>query len=252
MMQTLEHWKVERDRILQAAKIRPAMYLGPQGCEHLCAIQDALGLVWIAKIFRQAQQATVFLSPHQFVIRCETGPILRSIRKILSWQGKEILTSDWSEELSQHLGPYTIRNHRRGSLRPPSSLRDQVIEQIHRWRLQSELADHPDDLPAMKRRVVDYVLHLFDERERERLAFDVLVAQILTQPLLGQTIEQLPSLGFDLPPSRTQRCDAGEIIVRPDARMRRPFPSFEPYPFGSSHMNEGPVDRAVADFEVVS
>jgi hypothetical protein len=113
-MQTIEQWKEEKDRILQAAKKRPAMWLGPKGREYLNAIQDALGLVWIAKVFRQAQQATVFLSPHQLVIRCETGPILRSIQKILSWQGKEILTSEWSKELSEHLGPDTFRNHRKG------------------------------------------------------------------------------------------------------------------------------------------
>src|SRR5262249_13376961 len=101
----------------------------------------------------------------------------------------------------------------------------------------------------MKRRMVDDVLHLFDERERERLAFDVFVAQILTQSLLGQIVEQLPSPGFDLSPSRTQRRDVGEIIGRPDARMRHPFPSFEPYPFGPGHVNERAIDRAVATFE---
>jgi hypothetical protein len=113
-MQTLEQWKEEKDRILQAAKKRPAMWLGLKGREHLLAITETLGLVWIATVFRQARQARVFLSPHQFVIRCETGPILRSIQKILSWQGKEILTSGWGPELSQHLGPDTLRNHRKG------------------------------------------------------------------------------------------------------------------------------------------
>src|SRR5262245_19976794 len=34
--------------------------------------------------------------------------------------------------------------------------------------------------------------------------------------------------------------------------MRRPFPSFEPYPFAPGHVNESAVNRAVADLEVVS
>lgn len=110
----MEQWKEERDRILQAAKKRPAMYLGHKDYGYRVAIQEILGLVWIAKVFRQAQQATVFLSPHQFIIRCETGPILHSIQNILSWRGKELLTSGWGEELSQHLGPLTVINDRRG------------------------------------------------------------------------------------------------------------------------------------------
>ena len=67
--------------------------------------------------------------------------------------------------------------------------------------------------------MIDHVLHLFGERERERLAFDVLVAQILAQSLLGQIFEQLPSTGFDLSPPRTQRRYVSEVIGRPDARM---------------------------------
>jgi hypothetical protein len=91
MMQTLEQWKAERDWILQAAKKRPAMWLGPKDQEHLIAIQATLGLVWIAKILRQAQQATVFLSPHQFVIRCESGPLLRFPNSEVKWQGGDSL-----------------------------------------------------------------------------------------------------------------------------------------------------------------
>src|SRR5574341_730530 len=63
---------------------------------------------------------------------------------------------------------------------------DQIIKQIHRRRLYAELPDHPDDLPAMERPVVDHVLHLFDQRQRKRFAFDVLVAQILMQLLFAQ------------------------------------------------------------------
>src|SRR5215475_13481806 len=96
------------------------------------------------------------------------------------------------------------------------------------------------------------MLHLFDERERERLALEVLITQILMKSLVGQIFEQPPSLGFDLPPPRTQSRDAGEIVCRPYARMRLPFPPFEPYPFGPGHVNDCAVDRAVADLEVVS
>src|SRR5262245_39983157 len=116
-------------------------------------------------------------------------------------------------------------------------LRDQVIDQIHGGRLGAELPDHPDDLAAMKRPVVDHMLHLFGERERERLTFDALVAQILMQSFLGQTFEQLAALVFDLPPARAQLLGAGEIIRRPDARMRYAFPSFEPDPFGAGHVD---------------
>jgi hypothetical protein len=113
-MQTLEQWKAYRDSALQGAKKKPAMYLGPKDEEHLTAIQATLGLFWVAKILSQAQQATVFLSPNQFVIRCESGPLLREIQKILSWHGKEILTSGWREELRRHMGPDTVINNRRG------------------------------------------------------------------------------------------------------------------------------------------
>src|SRR5262249_55895641 len=103
----------------------------------------------------------------------------------------------------------------------------------------------------MKRRGVTAVLLLFAGRGGDRSPFGVLLVQFLMQPLLAQASDHLPSLACDPTPPRTQRRDVGEVVGRPDARMRPPFPSFEPYPFGPGDMNERAVDRAVAAFEVV-
>src|SRR5262249_57359807 len=54
------------------------------------------------------------------------------------------------------------------------------------------------------------------------------------------------------PPPRPRRRAAGEISRRRDERMPPALPPLEPYRFGTCHVNERSVDRAVTDLEVVS
>ncbi len=100
----IKNWANYREKTLKAAKLRPRMYLGSEQYGHLVAIKEALALVWIAKVFRAPQKATVFLSPNQFVVLCETRPLLKELNRVLSWENKQILTDGWAEELNEYTG----------------------------------------------------------------------------------------------------------------------------------------------------
>lgn len=69
------------------------------------------------------------------------------------------------------------------------SLRNQIVKEIHGGRLNAELANHPDDLPAVECRVIDHMLDLLGERQCKRLALQVFITQLSMQPLLAQTFE---------------------------------------------------------------
>ncbi len=60
------------------AQTRPAMYIGSQETGHKIAISDVLRLVWQAKAFRHPQSVTIDLSPTQYVVRSECGPLIRA------------------------------------------------------------------------------------------------------------------------------------------------------------------------------
>jgi hypothetical protein len=105
-MQTLdkEEWIRYRNEYHRMAKQRPMMFFGSEQYGHRVAIIQSLALVWIAKIFRSPQQADVFLSPHQFVVRCKTNPLVKELHRVLSWDGKQVLTDNWGTELDKYTG----------------------------------------------------------------------------------------------------------------------------------------------------
>lgn len=92
-------WEQEWRENIKAAKLRPAMFVGGTATAHKYALSEPLRLVWEAKAFRRPQSASILLSPHQYVLRCFTGPLVRPIQKMFSWEGKRILPEGWFEAM---------------------------------------------------------------------------------------------------------------------------------------------------------
>lgn len=84
--------------IREHAKTRVPMYIGTQITAHKSAIVDVLRLVWQAKVFRHPQAVTVDLSPTQYIVRAECGPLIRPVQQIFSFGTGETLDETWGQE----------------------------------------------------------------------------------------------------------------------------------------------------------
>lgn len=91
-------WEHKWQFLLEHAKTRPAMWIGSQEHGHQTAITDVLRLVWQAKVFTKPKCVTVDLSPNQYVVRCETGPLIKPVQEIFSFGVGHILEEKWSDE----------------------------------------------------------------------------------------------------------------------------------------------------------
>ena len=95
---TKMNWHEAREH----AKTRPTMYLGSQETGHKLAVQTLMRLVWQAKVFRQPQAVIIDLSPTQYIVRAECGPLIRPVQQIFSFGTGDTLGEHWQEEMKQH------------------------------------------------------------------------------------------------------------------------------------------------------
>lgn len=128
---------------------------------------------------------------------------------------------------------------------------DQKVEQVNCWRRYTQLAHHPDDLATMQRTVIDDMLHLRHQGERERLAFEIAIAQCASQRVFAQLVEQGAARKLKLMPAGAQRRQLSEICPVPAVRGRGAVPTFEPNPFRAGHVHERTVQRAMTYFEII-
>ncbi len=84
------------------ARVRPAMYLGSAEGDHRWPIRSILRLVWNFRIFRHARHVTIHLSPTQYVVLVESGPLIRPIQRLLTCQNQYVLTDGWDSAVSQY------------------------------------------------------------------------------------------------------------------------------------------------------
>lgn len=107
------------------AESRPRMYIGSQESGHKSAISDVLRLVWQAKVFRRPQVVRIDLSPTQYVVRAECGPLIRPVQQIFSVGTGETIAQTWGREGQAYFGrilredeekgiPFSHQRHRRG------------------------------------------------------------------------------------------------------------------------------------------
>lgn len=95
------------------AQTRPAMYIGSQETGHKSTIRDALRLVWQARVFRQPQTVTVDLSPTQYVVRAECGPLIRSVQQIFTFGDGKTLSGPWQEQGKAYFSRVVQENEQR-------------------------------------------------------------------------------------------------------------------------------------------
>ena len=96
-MEAEDHsWEQRWREMLQLAARRPTMFIGSQDQGHRYPISDALKLVGKAQAFSHPVRTIVALSPTQYVVRCESGPLLPAIEKLIEWKGKRVLTDEWN------------------------------------------------------------------------------------------------------------------------------------------------------------
>lgn len=79
-----------------------------------------------------------------------------------------------------------LSNQRINRTSPRRDLAAEVEEQIGRWGINPELADHADDLSAVHRGVIHDVLHLIDQPHRACIAAEKLEVQVSVEPVVIQ------------------------------------------------------------------
>ena len=84
-------WAEER----QHAETRPSMYIGDTATAHREAIVECLRLVWQAKVFRRVQSVTIDLSPTQYIVRAQCGPLIRPIQQNFRFGTEKTLGKPW-------------------------------------------------------------------------------------------------------------------------------------------------------------
>lgn len=96
------------------AQTRPAMYIGSQETGHGSAISDVMRLVWQAKVFRHPQSVTIDLSPTQYVVRAECGPLIRPVHQIFTFGDGETLSGPWQEQSKAYFSRIAQEDEQRG------------------------------------------------------------------------------------------------------------------------------------------
>ena len=84
--------------VRQHAETRPAMYLGDPATAHRLAILQCLRLVWQAKVFRQPKAVKIDLSPTQYIVRVECGPLIRPIQQNFRFGMGQTLGGAWHSD----------------------------------------------------------------------------------------------------------------------------------------------------------
>ncbi len=84
--------------MLQHARSRPSMWIGDSATAHRHLVNVPFRLVWQARLFRKPQRVRVDLSTHQCVVRCDTGPLIRLVQRMLDFPGGRMLGDAWANE----------------------------------------------------------------------------------------------------------------------------------------------------------
>lgn len=103
-------WEEEREH----AQTRPAMYIGSQENGHTSAMREALRLVWQARVFRHPKAVTIDLSPTQYIVRAECGPLIRPIQQIFTLGNGERLSTPWREQGNKYFSQIVQEDEQRG------------------------------------------------------------------------------------------------------------------------------------------
>ena len=92
-------WSQQWSSRISLAQARPAMFVADQSLGHLYAIGEPLRLVWEAEAFYKPEMATVTVSPSQYQVVCNTGPLKRSIARLVQWSNAETVIEAAAEAM---------------------------------------------------------------------------------------------------------------------------------------------------------
>jgi hypothetical protein len=80
---------------LHHARVRPAMYIGPQRAAHLTpAIERSLQLVWLAGAFQDPGSGHLTVSPNQFQLAIQCGPFIPPIDALGRWRQSDVMVGE--------------------------------------------------------------------------------------------------------------------------------------------------------------
>jgi|GEM_PF-4742891 hypothetical protein len=80
-MDIYEKWRMEWQRQLDDCRARPGMVIGTQRNAPEALVHEVIRLTRVDDLFESVGQITLDVSPHQYVIRCDTGPLSAEIEK---------------------------------------------------------------------------------------------------------------------------------------------------------------------------
>lgn len=90
---TLRHPNSWRN-ILTEARQKPRMFLGDPTYAHLAAIRYPLRQIWEKRVWLQPLRCHLFVSPHQFVLMVESGPLAPEVDEFLDFEGCDVLRGE--------------------------------------------------------------------------------------------------------------------------------------------------------------
>ena len=96
------------------AETRPSMYIGDPTTAHRAAIVECLRLVWQAKVFRRVHSVTIDLSPTQYVVRAQCGPLIRPIQQNFRFGSEKTLGGPWHGDRRAYSEKFAREEKERG------------------------------------------------------------------------------------------------------------------------------------------
>jgi hypothetical protein len=85
---------------LSHARKRPDMYQGDMVTGHLTmGIRAPLQLAWEMHGLLDPQRAAVVVSPHQYHVRCNSGPLHPELEELIEWGQCDVLLSEFTQSM---------------------------------------------------------------------------------------------------------------------------------------------------------
>jgi hypothetical protein len=100
--------------VRQHAETRPTMYIGDPATAHRLAILECLRLVWQAKVFRRPKSVKIDLSPTQYIMRVECGPLIRPIQQNFRFGMGQTLGGAWHTDSRAYSEKFAREERERG------------------------------------------------------------------------------------------------------------------------------------------
>jgi hypothetical protein len=97
-----EQWRADWQSMLESAKQRPAMYIGGLQSAHYTALFQPLNLCLRAQAFESLKNISVHLSPTQYVVIANCGPLVCEIEEMFQWrEDAHDIADGWHDKMRE-------------------------------------------------------------------------------------------------------------------------------------------------------